>query len=64
MNCSNCGKELRNVYASRSVELELQSTNRYSEWVEKTIFSSTVSCPNCHEVLSDETITELGIMGY
>jgi len=60
MECPDCGHELTSVYASRSVELEWDG----DEWVEKNVFSSAVSCPNCHEVLSDEDVGELGITGY
>ena len=60
MKCSNCGYELTSVYAARSVELEKDG----DKWIEKNVFSSTVSCPSCHEVLSDEQISELGIEGY
>jgi len=62
MNCSNCGKELTNVYASRSVELQKGPGD--GEWIEKNVFSSGVSCPNCHETLSEEEVNELGITEY
>lgn len=60
MNCAECVHELTSVYASRSVELQRDGDH----WIEKNVFSSTVSCPNCHEALSDEEIGELNIKGY
>jgi len=57
MNCSNCGRELTNVYVARSVELQQVAGEK---WIEKNVFSATASCPNCHEELSDEVIDELG----
>lgn len=59
MECSNCGYELINVYASRSVELQKEDT-----WIEKNVFVSACCCPNCHAELSDEEVAELGITGY
>ena len=63
MECSNCGYELTNVYAARSVELE-KGPGGGEEWVEKNVFSSSVCCPSCNEELSDEEVSELGIKGY
>jgi len=60
MKCSNCGQELTSVYASRSVELQ-QGPGGGDKWIEKNVFSSAVSCPNCHELFSDEETDELGI---
>lgn len=57
MNCPCCGHELTNIYVSRSAELQKPAGER---WIEKNVFSATASCPNCHEVLDDETIDELG----
>ena len=61
--CSNCGYELTNVFASRSVELQL-GTGGGDKWIEKNVFMSGVCCPNCHKELTDEEISELGIEGY
>lgn len=60
MQCPNCGYELVNVYAARSVELEKDG----DKWIEKNVFSSAVSCPSCHEELSGEQVDELGINAY
>jgi len=62
MKCPNCGKELTNVYASRSVELE-KATNGV-DWIEKYVFMSDVCCEHCHQELSKEEVDELGIKGY
>lgn len=57
MECSNCGYEITNVYSSRSVELQWDG----ERWIEKNVFSSGISCPNCHEDLSTEQADELKI---
>lgn len=59
MNCPNCGRELTNVYVARSVELQ-QGPGGGNKWIEKNVFSSGASCPNCHQELSDEEVDELG----
>jgi len=43
MQCKNCGEELTNAYASRSVELEWDG----ERWIEKNVFSSSCTCPHC-----------------
>lgn len=58
MECTNCGYEIINVYSARSVELTQPAGNT---WVEKKVFSSGCSCPNCNEELSDNQMDELGI---
>lgn len=63
MLCPNCEYELTNVYASRSVELQ-KGPGGGEEWIEKNVLSSVVSCPNCHEELSDKEVDDLGIEGY
>lgn len=57
MKCRNCGEELTNVYAARSVELQKEG----DKWIEKNVFSAACSCPNCHEELDVETLDELGV---
>lgn len=58
MEHQNCGHELATVYSARSVELGQAVSG---EWIEKNVFSSGCSCPNCHELLSDEEVDELNI---
>ena len=57
MKCAECGEEITNVYATRSVELEKDGDT----WIEKNIFSSGCSCPNCHEDISVEDADEMGL---
>lgn len=58
MKCSNCGYEFLTVYSARSVELAQPASDK---WIEKNVFSSGCSCPNCHTSLSDEQMDELNI---
>jgi hypothetical protein len=60
MECSNCGYELTDVYASRSVQLQWDG----EKWIEKHVFLSSFMCPNCHKELSDEQVDELRLSVY
>ena len=62
MNCPNCDTELSSVHAARSVEL--QQAWGGTEWIEKYVLMSSVSCPHCRAVLPDKFVEELGITGY
>lgn len=62
MNCPDCGQPIERVCASRSVELQLVSGDR---WIEKNVFVSNVMCSNCMlYVLDDKDKDILGITGY
>ena len=57
MKCAECGEEITNVYTARSVELEKDGDT----WIEKNVFSSGCTCPNCHADISPEDADEMGI---
>ena len=61
IKCPDCEKELTSVYYSRSVEFQQVAGEK---WIEKNVFSKGFSCPNCHELLGDEVVDELGLAKY
>jgi len=57
LRCLDCGVAITNVYTARSAELEWDG----EKWIEKHVFSETISCKHCYRHLSDGEISELGI---
>jgi len=55
--CPDCQAELLNVYSARSVELQKEG----DKWIEKNVFLSACSCPQCHADLDAETLDKLGV---